>query len=144
MSIIESIIKYHKMIPHPEGGHYVEVFKNKDVSHIYFLLEEHEYSHWHRITKNETIHFYSGNPLVNFTSKDGDEFQKNEIGRDCKFIFNIDKNNWLAMKSRGAYSLIGCTVAPAFEFEDLELAPKNWKPSKFNYDLAAPLKLSKT
>ena len=46
MSIIESIIKYHKMIPHPEGGHYVEVFKNKDVSHIYVLLEEHEYSNW--------------------------------------------------------------------------------------------------
>ena len=135
MSIIESIIKSHKMIQHIEGCHYVEVFKNKDVSHIYFLLEEHEYSHWHRITKNETIHFYSGNPLVIFTSKDGDEFQKNEIGRDCKFIFNIDKNTWFAMKSTGSYSLIGCTVAPAFEFDDLELAPKNWKPSKFKFDL---------
>ena len=51
MSIVKSLIEYHKMIPHPEGGHYVEVFKNKDVSHIYFLLEEHEYSHWHRIKK---------------------------------------------------------------------------------------------
>ena len=48
------------------------------------------------------------------------------------------------MKSSGSYSLIGCTVAPAFEFEDLELAPKNWKPSKFNYDLVASLKLSNT
>ena len=36
MSIVKSLIEYHKMIPHPEGGHYVEVFKNKDVSHIYF------------------------------------------------------------------------------------------------------------
>ena len=45
MSIIKSLIEYHNMEPHPEGGHYVEIFKNKDVSHIYFLLEEHEHSH---------------------------------------------------------------------------------------------------
>ena len=132
MSIVKSLIEYHKMIPHPEGGHYVEVFKNKDVSHIYFLLEEHEYSHWHRIKKNETIHFYSGSPLTVFTSKDGDEFQKKEIGLNKNFILNIEKNTWFAMKSTGLYSLIGCTVAPAFEFDDLELASKDWKPSKFS------------
>ena len=135
MNLVNSIIKYHKMIPHPEGGHYVEVFKNKDVSHIYFLLEEHQHSHWHRITKNETIHFYSGSPLTIFTSKNGQEFETNEIGSQNKFIFNVDKNTWFAMKPTGLFSLIGCTVAPAFEFEDLELAPKNWKPSKFCYEL---------
>ncbi len=132
MTDIKSIIKYHKMISHPEGGYYVEVFKNKDISHIYFLLEGHQYSHWHRITKNETLHFYSGSPLKIYTSEDGDQFQTNEIGSKNNFIFNIKKNTWFAMKSTGAYSLIGCTVAPAFEFDDLELAPKNWKPSKFN------------
>jgi len=123
------------MIPHPEGGHYVEVFKNKDVSHIYFLLEGHEHSHWHKITKNETVHFYSGDPLEIYTSKDGEEFETNQIGSNNKFIYSIEKNTWFAMKSKGKYSLIGCTVAPAFEFEDLELAPKNWKPSKFNLSL---------
>ena len=41
MSIVKSLVEYHKMIPHPEGGHYVEVFKNKDVSHIYFLLDNY-------------------------------------------------------------------------------------------------------
>ena len=40
METIKSLIKSHKMIPHPEGGHYVEVYKNKDVSHIYYLLEK--------------------------------------------------------------------------------------------------------
>ena len=135
MNLINSIIKYHKMTPHPEGGHYVEVFKNKDVSHIYFLLEEHQHSHWHRITKNETIHFYSGSPLTIFTSKNGQEFETNEIGSQNKFMFNVDKNTWFAMKPTGLFSLIGCTVAPAFEFEDLELAPKNWKPSKFRHEL---------
>ena len=135
MSIIDSLIKYHKMIPHPEGGHYVELFRNKDVTHIYFLLEEHEHSHWHRITKNETLHFYSGSPLKIFTSKDGKEFQINEIGSKNNFIFNVEKNTWFALKSTGTFSLIGCTVAPAFEFGDLELAAKDWQPSKFNYKL---------
>ena len=135
MSIVETLIEYHKMIPHPEGGHYVEVFKNKDVSHIYFLLEGHEHSHWHRITKNETVHFYSGDPLEIYTSEDGDEFETNQIGSNKNFIYSIEKNTWFAMKPKGKYSLIGCTVAPAFEFEDLELAPKDWKPSKFNLSL---------
>ena len=123
------------MIPHPEGGHYVEVFKNKDVTHIYFLLQQHEHSHWHRITKNETVHFYSGDPLEIYTSKDGEEFETNQIGSNNNFIYSIEKNTWFAMKPKGKYSLIGCTVAPAFEFEDLELAPKDWKPSKFNLSL---------
>ena len=135
MSIVKSLIEYHKMIPHPEGGHYVEVFKNKDVSHIYFLLEGHEHSHWHRITKNETVHFYSGDPLEIYTSKDGEEFETNQIGSNNNFIYSIEKNTWFAMKPKGKYSLIGCTVAPAFEFEDLELAPKDWKPPKFNLSL---------
>ena len=135
MSIVKSLIEYHKMIPHPEGGHYVEVFKNKDVSHIYFLLEGHEHSHWHRITKNETVHFYSGDPLEIYTSEDGEEFETNQIGSNNNFIYSIEKNTWFAMKPKGKYSLIGCTVAPAFEFDDLELAPKDWKPSKFNLSL---------
>ena len=135
MSIVKSLIEYHKMIPHPEGGHYVEVFKNKDVSHIYFLLEGHEHSHWHRITKNETVHFYSGDPLEIYTSEDGEEFETNQIGSNNNFIYSIEKNTWFAMKPKGNFSLIGCTVAPAFEFEDLELAPKDWKPSKFNLSL---------
>ena len=135
MSIVKSLIEYHKMIPHPEGGHYVEVFKNKDVSHIYFLLEGHEHSHWHRITKNETVHFYSGDPLEIYTSEDGEDFETNQIGSKNNFIYCIKKNTWFAMKPKGKYSLIGCTVAPAFEFEDLELAPKDWKPSKFNLSL---------
>ena len=135
MSTVKSLIEYHKMIPHPEGGHYVEVFKNKDVSHIYFLLEGHEHSHWHRITKNETVHFYSGDPIEIYTSKNGEEFETNQIGSNNNFIYSIEKNTWFAMKPKGKYSLIGCTVAPAFEFEDLELAPKDWKPSKFNLSL---------
>ena len=77
-NIVKDLIKEHKMTPHPEGGHYVEIFRNDDVTHIYFLLEAHENSHWHRITKTETLHFYSGSPLNIYTSKDGVEFEIDE------------------------------------------------------------------
>ena len=131
MDTIKSLIKTHKMIPHPEGGHYVEVYKNKDVSHIYYLLEKGQYSHWHRIKKNETIHFYTGSPLRIYTSKNGEEYEINEIGSKNRFIYSVESNTWFSLESTGLFSLIGCTVAPAFEFEDLEIAPKKWKPSKF-------------
>jgi predicted cupin superfamily sugar epimerase len=70
-----------------------------------------------------------------FTSKNGEEFEINTIGSQNMYMFTIEKNTWFAMKSTGSFSLIGCTVAPAFEFEDLELAPKNWKPTNFNQEL---------
>ena len=97
--------------------------------------EEHENSHWHRITKTETLHFYSGSPLNVYTSKDGVEFQIDEIGSNNNFMYTVEKGTWFALKSTGSYSLIGCTVAPAFQFEDLELAPKDWKPSTFDQQL---------
>ena len=97
MSIIKSLIEYHNMERHPEGGHYVEVFKNKDVSHIYFLLEKHEHSHWHRITKTETLHFYSGSPLNIYTSKDGVEYQIDEIGSNNNF--KLDRSVFLTGSS---------------------------------------------
>ena len=132
MSIVKSLINLHKMLPHPEGGYYVEVYKSADVTQIYYLLEKNQKSHWHRLKKNEILHFYSGNPLIIYTSKNGEEFETNIIGSKGNFIFNVKKYTWFSMKSTGVYSLIGCTVAPAFKFSDLELAPRDWKPLKFN------------
>ena len=132
MGIVKSLINLHKMLPHPEGGYYVEVYKSANVTQIYYLLEKNQKSHWHRLKKNEILHFYSGSPLIIYTSKNGKEFDTNIIGSKGTFIFNVKKHTWFSMKSTGLYSLIGCTVAPAFKFSDLELAPKDWKPLKFN------------
>ena len=52
--LVKQLIQEHKMKPHPEGGHYVEIFRNDGVTHIYFYLK-HEKSHWHKITKTETF-----------------------------------------------------------------------------------------
>ena len=132
MSIVKSLINLHKMLPHPEGGYYVEVYKSANVTQIYYLLKKNQKSHWHRLKKNEILHFYSGSPLIIYTSKNGEEFETNIIGSKGNFIFIVKKHTWFSMKSTGLYSLIGCTVAPAFKFSDLELAPRDWKPLKFN------------
>ena len=123
------------MISHPEGGHYVEIFKNKNVSQIYYLLKKNEKSHWHRLSKNEILHFYLGYPLEVFTSNDGIEYEVFSLGSYNNYIYTVKSNTWFAMKSSGSYSLIGCTVAPAFDFEDFQLAPATWKPEKFKIEL---------
>ena len=55
-----------------------------------------------------------------------------EIGKDNKFHCTINAGTWFAMKSTGNYSLIGCTVAPAFNYKDFELAAPGWSPKNFN------------
>ena len=129
------LIKKLNMKSHPEGGHYVEVFKNEEVSQIYYLLKQNESSHWHRLKKNEILHFYSGAPLKVFTSIDGKDYEVFSLGLDNNYIFTVQANTWFAMRSSGSYSLIGCTVAPAFDFNDFELAPATWRPEKFKIEL---------
>tara|TARA_Y100000741_G_C18089233_1_gene492044 strand:- start:360 stop:767 length:408 start_codon:yes stop_codon:yes gene_type:complete len=130
-----TLIKKLKMIKHPEGGHYVEIFKDKNVSQIYYLLKNNEKSHWHRLSKNEILHFYLGDPLDVFTSNDGIGYEVFSLGSNNNYIYTVKSNTWFAMKSSGSFSLIGCTVAPAFDFEDFELAPATWKPEKFKIEL---------
>tara|TARA_B100000686_G_C16544999_1_gene839412 strand:+ start:173 stop:580 length:408 start_codon:yes stop_codon:yes gene_type:complete len=132
MNDAEKIIKDLKLEPHPEGGHFVECLRTKDMSIIYYLLKKNEKSHWHRLSKNETLHFYKGDPLAVYLSEDKNNYNSIKIGEKNNFHITIKSGTWFAMKSMGEYSLIGCSVAPAFNYDDFELAPKNWKPRKFN------------
>ena len=134
MEDADILIKKLNMIRHPEGGHYVEVFKNEHVSQIYYLLKRNENSHWHRLKKNEILHFYLGDPLEVFTSSDGETYSSFSLGSDNNYIFTVISNTWFSMKSTGSFSLIGCTVAPAFDFEDFELAPHGWGPKNFEIE----------
>ena len=69
MSDAETIIQDLKLKPHPEGGHFAECLRTQDISIIYYLLKQNEKSHWHRLEKNETLHFYKGSPLIIYSSK---------------------------------------------------------------------------
>ena len=134
----DKIIKELKMIAHPEGGHYSESFHDKDnnVSLIYYLLKKDECSHWHKLTKNEILHFYSGHPLNVNISHNGETSETKILGNNLKNKENmhlvIMAGSWFSMETSGNYSLIGCTVSPAFDYSDFELAPKNWSPGKNN------------
>mgnify|MGYP001288510522 CR=1 FL=1 len=132
----EKLIQKLKMLPHPEGGYFAESYrdKNNDVSLIYYLLKKNQRSHWHRLTKNEILHFYLGDPMSVFISPDGKESNSlvlgNNISNDQNMHIIIKAGSWFSMKSTGKYTLIGCTVAPGFNYSDFELAPENWEPGR--------------
>ena len=132
MSDAQSIINDLNLEPHPEGGYFVECFKTETLSIIYYLLKKNEKSHWHRLKKNENLHFYKGDPLAIYLSEDGIDFTSYILGEKNNFNFTVKSGSWFAMKSTGEYSLIGCTVAPAFDYKDFELAPSDWKPKNFD------------
>ena len=137
-------VKHLGLEPHPEGGFFKETYRsklsqsfqgfesNRNVSTgIYFLLESGNFSAFHRIKSDEMWHFYYGDPLrVHIIFEDG-TYQFQDIGREpengMKLQFVVPANCWFAseVKPRGKYSLVGCTVAPRFDFEDFELAGNN-------------------
>ena len=132
----DKLIDELKLIPHPEGGHFVETFRDSknQISHIYYLLKKGETSHWHKINKNELLVFYDGDPLQVLLSKDRVHTQKiimgKDINNDHKYHFVVKAETWFSMVPLGKWSLIGCIVVPAFDYKDFELAPLSWYPGK--------------
>jgi predicted cupin superfamily sugar epimerase len=134
------IIARLQLKPHPEGGHFRETFRDprldangRSVSTaIYFLLARGERSHWHRIDAVEVWHFYAGSPLtLQVTSRDGTRIVR--LGPDLPAgevpQATVPANAWQAAESCGDWTLVGCTVAPGFDFAAFELAPQGWTPS---------------
>ena len=115
----EKLIKKLKMIPHPEGGHFVESFRDKsnNVSLIYYLLKKGQVSHWHRLTKNEILHFYQGDPMSVYISQDGKVSNTTVLGNDInpsKEDFNIKMDNFEYLEyikiNKKKYIIINCGV----------------------------------
>ena len=126
--------------PHPEGGHYRETFRDPRTdadgrarsTAIYFLLARGERSHWHRIDAVEIWHYYAGSALTLQIADDG-ETRSIGLGPD---LANgempqaiVPAQAWQAAESSGDWTLVGCTVAPGFDFTKFELAPKGWAPA---------------
>ena len=139
MNNSDEIIKKLEMIPHPEGGHYKETYRNDNIRLIFYLLKRGEKYHWHRLTKNEILHFYSGDPLKVLMSKDGVTVKEITLDKEIKnghfWHCVVKAGTWFYMESKGEYSLIGCTVSPPFDYKDFELASPEWNPKNFNQDL---------
>jgi predicted cupin superfamily sugar epimerase len=133
------IIRALDLKPHPEGGHYRETFRHVPPSGgrgamtaIYYLLQHGEVSAWHRVDAAEIWHFYAGAPLALSLSPDGKQKQTVTLGPDVaageRPQVLVPEGHWQSARSRGAWTLVGCTVGPAFEFAGFEMAPKGWEP----------------
>jgi uncharacterized protein len=137
----DQIIATLELLPHPEGGHYRETFRDgADASGrsastaILYLLKKGEVSHWHRIDAVEIWHWYAGAPLELTLSADGIEVRKftlgNSLGQGHQPQVIVPRTWWQSARSLGEYALVGCTVAPGFEFSGFEMAPPGWRPGR--------------
>ena len=139
MPTAAEIISTLGLQPHPEGGHYRETFRDARTdangraasTAIYFLLAAGERSHWHRVDAVEIWHYHAGAPLtLEIADKNG----------QCAIALGADlaagqqpqgivpPHAWQAAATTGDWTLVGCTVAPGFDFATFELAPKDWMP----------------
>ena len=128
------------LAPHPEGGHFRETFRDAAgggrgaSTAIYYLLAAGEVSHWHRLDAAETWHWYAGAPLTLALSPDGETVERLTLGNDLAAGARpqavVPAGVWQSARSHGAWTLVGCCVAPAFEFAGFEMAPPGWHPAE--------------
>lgn len=131
---MKRLIDQYKLIPHPEGGCYREIYKSnhfvtsliinaprRSVTHIYYLLVKNQISRFHKVVHDEIWNFYQGDPLK-LIKYDGVDIEEEVIGfKYGQYASIIAGGIYQAAESTGDYSFVGCTVAPGFEFEDFSL-----------------------
>jgi uncharacterized protein len=135
-----------RLEPHPEGGHFRQTYKSDLTiarealpgfggaraasTAIYFLLEGENFSTFHRLRSDEMWHFYSGSPLMVHVIDPGGDYFSILLGSNPEtmqvFQAVVKAGCWFAaeVQNHKSWALVGCTVAPGFEFEDFELASR--------------------
>jgi len=134
-----AIIRLLDLRPHPEGGNYRETFRDRAAASngrsastaIYFLLQAGEVSRWHRVDAAEVWHWYAGAPLSLTVVANGYR-RLHRLGIDLAGgelpQAVVPAHAWQQAQSLGPWTLVGCTVAPGFEFGGFELAPPEFEP----------------
>ncbi|KAI2622254.1 RmlC-like cupin domain-containing protein [Xylaria nigripes] len=142
----KEVIEALNLVPHPEKGYFMESFRDtattttdSNRAHstcIYYLLEgEAGLSHWHRVRDAVEIwHHYAGAPLrLSLAWDDGSAVKDAVLGKDLKKGERpqvvVERNQWQHAVSLGEWTLVGCSVAPAFTFESFEMAAPGWEPN---------------
>lgn len=127
----QELIEKYQLEPHPEGGYYRQIYVSEQrvlspvnqqerpaLTQIYFLLHEGEFSRFHKVLHDEVWHHYAGSPLrlIHF---DGVSISETTLGAtDGAYVDVVKGGVYQAAESTGEYSLVGCTVAPGFDFAD--------------------------
>jgi len=137
------VIRLLELKPHPEGGHFRETFRDAPPPYpqgggraastaIYFLLARGERSHWHRVDAAEVWHWHAGAPLALEIASAVGVRETLTLGNDVVAGERpqgvVPPHAWQAAQSLGEWTLVGCTVAPGFDFTKFELAPAGWEP----------------
>jgi uncharacterized protein len=134
------VIRLLELKPHPEGGYFRETFRDTRCvdgeraasTAIYYLLARGERSHWHRVDAVEIWHWHAGAALRLGIAADGKPASYAVLGPvladGARPQAVVPANAWQAAESLGDWTLVGCTVAPGFEFKTFELAPPGWLP----------------
>jgi predicted cupin superfamily sugar epimerase len=130
------LIEQLELEPHPEGGHYRRVYRSltqasvadgrgerATMTSIVYLLTVGEISRWHRVLSDEAWHFHEGAPLALMSaSPDFAHLHRHRLGpvdgTHASPLHVVPANHWQAARSTGDYTLVGCTVAPGFDFAD--------------------------
>jgi uncharacterized protein len=147
MERLQQLIQHLNLLPHPEGGYYAETYRSKESiaqaalpgrfggdrnfsTAIYFLIPAGQFSAFHRIEADELWHFYEGQTLHVYVIHPQGNLEIIRLGNDIEQgeVFQAMVAAGCYFASRPAttegYSLVGCTVAPGFDFEDFELSEK--------------------
>ncbi len=137
----EDVVRLLDLAPHPEGGWFRETFRDAPgpdgrtaSTAIYYLLAEGQASAWHRVIDAVEIwHFHAGAPLaLNLAPFAGGPATRIVLGPDLAAGQRpqgvVPAGDWQSAVSLGAWTLVGCTVAPGFEFDRFVLAPAEWSP----------------
>jgi predicted cupin superfamily sugar epimerase len=124
--------------PHPEGGHFCQTFRDTQLidgkrpasTAIYFLLARGERSHWHRVDAVEGWHWHAGALRLMIAERGTTDTVT--LGPDLAAGQRpqaiVPFHAWQAAETLGDWTLVGCTVAPGFEWAGFEMAPKDWTP----------------
>jgi uncharacterized protein len=139
MPSADHIIRLLGLKPHPEGGHFLETHRDARTTGraastaIYYLLARGERSHWHRIDAVEVWHYYAGSALrLEMVASGNGPIEHVTLGSDLAAGERpqavVPVHAWQAAESLGDWTLVGCTVAPGFEFAGFELAARDWSP----------------
>jgi len=141
----DNLVALLSLMPHPEGGHFKETYRSQNsvnrtsdgVSRsastaIYYLLRGRERSTWHRIQSDELWHFYDGMPIRIYVLETDGGLSVLRLGnplrhQGAQFQALVPAGRWFAAECEKpeGYSLVGCTVAPGFEFEEFEIGDKS-------------------
>ena len=140
----DDIIRTLELKPHPEGGWYAETHRIPDPhdhghrspgTAIYYLLGEGERSHWHKVDATEIWHYYAGAPLelslaVTEISRPKTRILGPDLAVGQRPQLIVPPHHWQAARTLGAWTLVGCTVSPGFEFSGFVMAPPGWSPGR--------------